>query len=226
MQHIYVNIYMYNPNPTLVAIEPVKTDPCNPSPCGSNTLCRDGICTCLSEYQGDPYTGCRPECVLSTDCTRDKACLSNKCVNPCPGTCGQNAECSVINHIPMCNCPSGYSGDAFISCRIIERPVKTIPCNPSPCGPNSQCRAINEQAVCSCVPGYLGSPPTCRPECVTSSECPLNQACVNQKCIDPCPGTCGVSAICQVVNHNPICSCPSGTSGDPFIRCMQLRKID
>lgn len=103
--------------------------------------------------------------------------------------------------------------------------MKINVCNPSPCGPNSQCREINLQAVCSCVPGYTGSPPTCRPECITSSECPLNQACVNQKCIDPCPGTCGINAKCQVVNHNPICSCPPNFTGDPFLRCTIRSKI-
>lgn len=67
------------------------------------------------------------------------------------------------------------------------------PCHPSPCGQNSQCREINGQAVCSCIQGYIGSPPSCRPECVINSECPLNEACINQKCIDPCPGSCGQS---------------------------------
>lgn len=223
-------------------IKPVETDPCNPSPCGPNAQCDNGICTCLPEYQGDPYRGCRPECVLNNDCPRDKACIRNKCVDPCPGTCGQNAECSVVNHIPMCSCLPGYTGNAFTICRIIEsklneeksgivfiktflEPVPTNPCNPSPCGPNSQCREINGQAVCSCVPGFIGSPPTCRPECVTSAECPLNEACQNQKCINPCPGTCGIGANCQVVNHNPICTCPPRYTGDPFVRCIPMRKI-
>lgn len=99
------------------------------------------------------------------------------------------------------------------------------PCNPSPCGPNSQCRNVNSQGVCSCVPGFVGSPPMCRPQCVTSSECPLDQACVNQKCINPCPGTCGINSRCQVVNHNPICSCIDGYSGDPFTRCNPISKM-
>lgn len=98
------------------------------------------------------------------------------------------------------------------------------PCHPSPCGPNSQCREINTQAVCSCVPGYIGAPPTCRPECTSSSECPLNEACVNQKCINPCLGTCGIEAKCQVVNHNPICSCPLKFTGNPFTRCIPISK--
>lgn len=75
--------------------------------------------------------------------------------------------------------------------------------------------------VCSCKVGYLGAPPNCRPECVVQSECPLDKACFNQKCVDPCPGTCGYGARCRVVNHNPICSCPSGFTGDPFTSCVE-----
>lgn len=102
----------------------------------------------------------------------------------------------------------------------IELPVN--PCNPSPCGPNSQCREINGQAVCSCLPNYIGSPPSCRPECTVSSECSLDKACVNQKCVDPCPGVCGLNAKCVVKNHSPICSCDLTYTGDPFTRCYIL----
>lgn len=95
------------------------------------------------------------------------------------------------------------------------------PCQPSPCGPYSQCREVNGHAVCTCLTDYIGTPPMCRPECVISSECPQNKACMNQRCTDPCPGTCGANARCQVVNHNPICSCSRGFSGDPFISCQK-----
>lgn len=103
---------------------------------------------------------------------------------------------------------------------IEDEPVN--PCQPSPCGPNSQCREVNGQAVCSCLPEYIGSPPGCRPECVVSTECPQNKACVNQKCVDPCPGTCGIAANCQVINHSPICSCRPGNTGNPFTRCYPI----
>lgn len=100
------------------------------------------------------------------------------------------------------------------------------PCQPSPCGPNSQCREINNQAVCSCLPDYIDSPPGCRPECTVNQECPTIQACVNQKCTDPCPGVCASNAQCQVKNHSPICSCRPGYTGDPFSRCfIQPRKL-
>lgn len=103
-----------------------------------------------------------------------------------------------------------------------ERPLN--PCISSPCGPYSECRPINDHAVCSCQKGYVGSPPACKPECMVSSECSQDKACIKQKCSDPCPGTCGLNARCQVVSHNPICSCASGYSGDPFVRCIIERK--
>lgn len=99
-------------------------NPCNPSPCGANALCKEkngaGSCICVEGYFGDPYSGCRPECVTSNECSHDKACLNMKCVNPCPGTCGVNAECSVINHNPQCFCSPGYTGNALFICRKIE----------------------------------------------------------------------------------------------------------
>lgn len=53
-----------------------------------------------------------------------------------------------------------------------------------------------------------------------NSECPLDKSCLQQKCSDPCIGTCGFNSRCKVINHNPVCSCPSGYVGDPFSRCI------
>lgn len=229
---------------TLPPSPPVN--PCVPSPCGANAVCREhnraGSCTCLPEYIGDPYEGCRPECTLNSDCPSNKACISNKCLDPCPGTCGQNANCQVINHLPSCTCLQGFTGDPFKYCILYEERKLFIyalthfnksflallehkdPCNPSPCGPNSQCKEVNDQAVCSCLPNYIGSPPNCRPECTVSAECPQNRACINQKCADPCPGTCGLNTNCQVINHSPICSCISSYTGNPFTRCYPIQR--
>lgn len=95
-----------------------------------------------------------------------------------------NGSYVILKYIASIQCWSYFTLLAI----IVQRP-----CHPSPCGPNSQCREINGQGVCSCVRGYIGSPPSCRPECVINSECPLNEACINQKCVDPCPGSCGQS---------------------------------
>lgn len=205
-----------------------QSTPCSPSPCGSNAFCREqngaGACQCLPEYEGNPYEGCRPECVLNSDCQSNRACIRNKCADPCPGSCGQNAVCQVINHLPSCTCNYGYTGDPYHTCSIPrdEPPAIVVnPCQPSPCGPNSQCREVNSQAVCSCSPTYIGSPPGCRPECVLSSECLSTRACVNQKCIDPCIGACGANAKCRVNNHSPVCFCDFGLIGNPNSRCYQ-----
>lgn len=103
---------------------------------------------------------------------------------------------------------------------IIVSDEKREPCKPSPCGPNSQCTDNNGQAVCSCLPQFIGTPPNCRPECLVNSECGSNRACVNQKCVDPCIGTCGRDAQCKIIHHSPICSCANGFTGDPFIYCF------
>lgn len=102
---------------------PPKRDPCYPSPCGSNARCRVendyAVCECLPEYHGNPYESCRPECLSNPDCPSNTACIRNKCQDPCPGTCGVNAICTVTNHVPVCTCQVGYTGDAFRYCSVV-----------------------------------------------------------------------------------------------------------
>lgn len=216
-----------------------------------NAECRDisgsPECICPPNYIGDPYSSCRPECVLNTDCPRDRTCVRNRCENPCTDACGNsthllikkyfnyisyfigsNAECRVANHVPVCVCQPGFTGNPFSSCQptpVVGEPGtidREDSCNPNPCGTNAECRQQGASGnVCVCLPGLLGDPyVACKPECVTNSDCSNNKACIAQKCKDPCPGACGVNARCQVVGHNPVCSCPNGYTGDPFIRCQ------
>lgn len=96
------------------------------------------------------------------------------------------------------------------------------PCIPSPCGQYSICNVQHSRPVCSCLPNYLGRPPNCRPECVVNSDCAMNLACVNERCKDPCPGSCGPNAECRVASHAPYCQCLNGYSGDPFIGCIKV----
>lgn len=114
----------------------------------------------------------------------------------------------------------------FLFCffvNILGTPSLPIdPCMPSPCGPNSQCRVIGDTPVCSCLPDYVGRAPSCRPECITSAECPGHLACINEKCRDPCAGSCGLYATCLVSNHQPICNCIEGYTGDPFCSCSPI----
>ena len=102
------------------------------------------------------------------------------------------------------------------------------PCASSPCGMYAECREIGDYPSCSCLPEYQGSPPNCRPECTINPDCPSNRVCMRQKCSDPCAGSCGINALCSVVNHTPVCTCPDRYTGDPFTSCRPLpedRKI-
>jgi hypothetical protein len=109
----------------------------------------------------------------------------------------------------------------ILTLRIISAPpIEPIdPCQPSPCGPNSICVKTDSTPACSCQPGYIGVPPTCRPECTISAECPAAFACVAQRCKDPCEHACGSNAICSVVDHRATCACEPGLEGDPFQGC-------
>lgn len=99
-------------------------NPCQPSPCGANAMCREisgsASCICLPDFYGNPYEGCRPECIINSDCTSNRACIRNRCQDPCPGTCGVNAICEVINHIPACSCQARYTGDPFRYCEHVQ----------------------------------------------------------------------------------------------------------
>lgn len=100
--------------------EPVEVkNPCNPSPCGPNSQCREingqPSCSCLPEFVGAP-PNCKPECISNSECPNNLACISQKCKDPCPGICGQNAECRVISHTPNCVCLPGYVGNPFAIC--------------------------------------------------------------------------------------------------------------
>ena len=72
----------------------------------------------------------------------------------------------------------------------------------------------NSQEICQGVTCVLG--------CRSSSSCPLGAACINNQCADPCAAStaaCGTNALCSVVNHEAVCACPAGLSGDPRRAC-------
>lgn len=208
-------------------------DLCSGFSCGSNANClirsSRAVCSCRSGFEGDPYTSCRrSECLDNVDCASDKICQHNRCISPCSTSCGVDADCSVRNHITVCTCPSGFTGDPFVSCvrssagSSLTRAAGSFGtdfCSPTPCGTNTNCRVENGRAVCSCRDGYFGNPiDGCKHECESDFECSSNKACINFRCDDPC-SSCGTYAECRVTNHRAICSCPANFLGDPFSRC-------
>ena len=124
-QHFINFGIFYFLNEKLLAIEPIveEVDPCEPNPCGPNSNFPRVIgdrceCSCQPQMIGSP-PNCRPECNVNSDCSSDRACINRKCQDPCPGLCGVNAYCRVRNHIPICVCNKGYSGDPFSQCQRV-----------------------------------------------------------------------------------------------------------
>lgn len=178
----------------------------------------------MPEYIGTA-PNCRPECVTSSECPLNEACIHQKCIDPCLGTCGENAQCRVHHHSPYCTCLGGFEGDPFIRCtkEKLMSPQPTSPCEPNPCGRFATCNDYGGSAICSCKPGYIGAPPYCAPECTINEDCPSNKACSREKCIDPCIGSCGANTECRAMNHVAICTCLSGYKGNSFIGCSIYR---
>jgi hypothetical protein len=115
----------------------------------------------------------------------------------------------IVNHQPLCSCPNGYVGDPFVHCKVPEIVVQppTDPCIPTPCGPYANCKNKNNVAACVCQENYIGAPPNCRPECITDSNCRNDKACIQQRCRDPCSGTCGDNAGCKLELVSKCISC-------------------
>lgn len=213
-----------------IAIPPIRNitiQPCDPNPCRPNEVCNvygNGVAVCdpCSNENGYNNPGCRPECLSNVDCEFSRACLNQRCLDPCLGVCGQNAICTVINHSPMCSCPYGLQGNPFEHCSTPLTPIAPVPetCDSVHCGPNTECRQQNGVFACVCKRDYYGNPLIgCRPDCVINPDCPLDKTCWNQKCVNPCVGACGKGALCQVVNHFPVCFCPADHTGDALVSC-------
>ena len=215
--------------------------------CGERAFCHAenhrAVCRCPAGYNGRPETSCKPNeepkvgCRSNTECQLSESCVNERCVNPC--NCGNNADCFVSNHYPVCTCKPGYSGNAQFGCFKIGCESDTEcsndktcyngecvnPCSLNdPCPVSAICYANNHRAACKCAPGLEGNPlERCeRVECYSDYECPNDRACVNKYCVNPCNqnNPCANNALCFVSNHYANCKCPeSMPEGNPFSFC-------
>jgi len=80
---------------------------------------------------------------------------------------------------------------------------------------------------------FTGTTPTPRPPtsaspivigCENNGDCTTDNSCINKLCTDVCSGgnVCGQQAHCQTRNHRPLCLCPPGTIGNPWIQCSDI----
>lgn len=226
--------------------------------CGRNAVCNavshSAVCKCPSNSYGNPHNECiHVECSDNNDCASERTCVNSKCINPCSlsNVCGQQAECVPQNHIGVCTCLPGTTGNPLLGCTALQY-----------CNSDSQCPSgtiCNNGLCCSlctsnrdCIGEQLCIKGVCQPTCKSNSSCPDFQYCLNNictqevrcrsdddcefnencvidnfgraNCQDSCLGRvlCGRNAECTARNHNPDCECKDGFIGDPKIACRKM----
>ena len=61
-----------------------------------------------------------------------------------------------------------------------------------------------------------------KPQCVTNSDCNIDQQCYQGSCRFACSAvSCGINAACVPQFHNGVCQCFRGFSGNPNIACTK-----
>ncbi|KAK0161335.1 hypothetical protein PV327_009816 [Microctonus hyperodae] len=130
-------------------------------------------------------------CNENLKCDNNKICFLFDCIDPCQwhSPCGRNANCRVNNHKRICECPSGYEGNAYTSgCEKKSSDLAVSDIEKKFCFWDAEC------------PNYE--------KCI-GSRC--DSACKNVEC--------GDNTVCYTANHVYVCDCinddyvhdPSGT---------------
>lgn len=233
----YVGCSMSSSPSTSEPSQQKPSDPCQPFPCGTNTVCENhrGIakCSCAPGYQGDPYYRCY---------RRNDPC------NPNP--CGSNSVCINRNNYASCSCAQGFIGTpphCRAECEVDQHCSYNQVCHRyrcrDPCEgacndiPNTQCRVINRRPVCAryqtkCPSGFYGR------DCSTLYERDTNKApskVVDDEFLSPCvPFVCGSNAECTtrpVFDHGlnqsaevAYCQCPPGKTGNADMECYPVEE--
>ncbi|GLH00239.1 Neurogenic locus Notch protein, partial [Gryllus bimaculatus] len=227
------------------------------NPCASNAECRAtnhrATCTCPAGFMGNAFINCykpqqdQPECTSNSDCASDKACINQRCLDPCVvnSPCGTGAKCRTINHFPTCYCPDGWGGNPQVQCYKPECSVDADcvydkaciggncldPCahgSGGGCGRGAECVAQAHRAHCVCPAGTQGDAllACVSVACQYNEDCADHEACdrLNRVCRPVCEDdTCADTAVCIAKDHQPTCVCPPGTSGNPYFECGKER---
>lgn len=240
-------------------------DPCLlDNVCAPTAICKvinhDASCACPPGYVGDPLVLCSAkldpipalaevECVTDADCPSGRACLDNRCQNPCYelSPCDVTAVCSVVDTVPfrtmICSCRTGWVPESDRSCVPVETNitpgcvrddecdsqeacVNRICMNPCDCGRGAECFLSGHRPICRCPEGLIGNPQIAcvDPGCQSDSECLDTETCVEGTCINPCllNDPCGANVQCFPQTHQANCRCNEGFDGDPFQGCIAI----
>lgn len=191
-------------------------------------------CKCLPEMLNRP-PNCHAECSIDLHCPDEMLCINYRCRDPCAvGICGTEADCRVINHTPLCECPENFSGDPYIEC-ISNGMMNTdqmnyfMACDPNPCTgvENAMCIEQNGMGTCVCLPNYYGDPKKpdgCMPKCTEHADCPSNMTCIRNECHDACENFCPENADCHITANHIVCTCKAGFTGDANRNCTKIEQ--
>ncbi|KAI2804698.1 hypothetical protein BLOT_003686 [Blomia tropicalis] len=222
-----------------------------PGVCGKGAICKAdqyrAQCQCPNGYRGNPHVECtiRDSCVNDNDCPGNLKCLGDYCGCPkhlqqhsafciaelvnCSSTqpCPLNQECVATNgnlNYGMCTCPRGFALSIDGSCKDIDECEQ----NRNICSVGATCTNLVGSFKCSCPfggdpygEGCLGD--YVREGCLHDSDCELDKACIDSKCINPCleNNACGQNAVCTAKNHQKECNCRPLFFGDPNVICRK-----
>lgn len=187
------------------------------SQCQSGTICNGGVCCSL--------------CSSNRDCVGDQLCLQGIC----QPTCQSNATCPEFQFCQNNICAQQIKCHSDDDCDVDENCVLDsygrAECRNSCdgrvlCGRNAECTARQHNAECACKPGFVGDGNSgCRKiECESDNDCSSDKLCDSNTCRIACliGESCGTNALCTTENHQKVCHCQPGYTGDARIRCEEL----
>lgn len=218
---------------------------CSPDPkCATATTQRPpvGLITTPSPSTEKPTA----VCLRDTQCTTNHACNTQvgACADPCEFKniqCDQGKRCEVRRHRPVCVCKHGFvisetgemsCGPNPIECRVDDECASNTACisgrcvspcagsrNPCASSPGKTCQVLDHKAVCVCLDDCQASVSIC----LRDRGCPVNMACVNYQCKNPCENfSCPDNRPCYVEDHKAVCKfCPPGFVVSPQYGCVQ-----
>ena len=156
---------------------------------------------------------CQLSCKSNSSCPSRQFCNNNICIQELE--CSIDADCSytqkcLTNNLGQTECTQACEGVL--------------------CGRNAECISMNHKAVCKCKSGYLGNPSNddrlgCyESECSSSDQCSPEKLCDRHTCKIAClvRNPCGRHALCSTENHQQVCHCQPGFTGNPFSGCTLI----
>jgi hypothetical protein len=114
--------YIGDPYYDCALIQPARSGPCDPNPCGGLSECtvvnNEVECLCKEGFGTPPYCS---KCNSKLDCLPDQTCAEGgRCVaDLCKEFCGENVSCNIFEGKLECNCkvqPVNTHSLPFLSC--------------------------------------------------------------------------------------------------------------